>query len=202
MPKSQPKHNRHLRIFALQGLLMFRLPFFKRREDRLAPLLGDLVAAARAPVAFLDFGVADTFEGRFERLVLVSTLLLDRLQQLPKPAGDVSQELVDQIFAHLDDGLRRSGVGDLSVGKRMKKLAQGFYGRADAYRDALAAGDEAALRVVLARNLYSGTLAPEAVPGGQIEEIRALQAALAAADLPALMAGNVLSAATGTEVAA
>jgi cytochrome b pre-mRNA-processing protein 3 len=179
--------------FSLQAWLMFRLPLFRKREDHLAPLFGDLVAAARAPVAYLDYGVADDFEGRFERLTLIATLLLRRMRQLPPPAGAAAQELVDRIFAHLDDGLRRSGVGDLSVGKRMKKLAQGFYGRADAYTAALETGDELPLRAALSRNLHAGRIAPEAIASGQMQEIAGLVAALDAADLNALLAGQVLA---------
>ena len=171
---------------------MFGLPFFRKRPDTLAPLFGDLVAAARMPEAFVVFGVTDDFEGRFERLVLVATLVMRRLRTLPAPAGDVAQELVDRIFAHLDDGLRRSGIGDLSVPKRMKKLAQGFYGRADVYTAALDALDETALRVALARNLLGGRVEPAAVHPDLLAEIASLNAALSGVDLAGLLAGSTL----------
>lgn len=171
-----------------------RIPFFKPRRDPVAALCGDIVAAARAPVAYLEYGVADDFEGRFERLALIATLVLRRLKALPPPGEIVAQELVDHLFADLDDGLRRMGVSDLSVGKRMKKLAQGFYGRAEAYTVAIEAGGENPLREALARNLFSGTLAPEAVARGLMEEIAALQARLDGASLDALLAGGVLNA--------
>ena len=172
---------------------MFRLPLFRKREDAIAPLFGDLVAAARAPGAYLHFGVTDDFEGRFERLVLVATLVLRRLGQLRAPAGDVAQELVDRIFAHLDDGLRRSGIGDLSVPKRMKKLGQGFYGRADAYTAALATGEDMALAACLAKNLLCGRVQASDVHPGLIAEIRLLQAAIGASELADLLKGAVLS---------
>lgn len=168
---------------------MIRIPFLRPKRQPIAALYGDIVAVSRAPVAYREFGVADDFEGRFERLVLIATLVLKRLGELPAPAGAMAQELVDQLFADLDDGLRRSGVSDLSVGKKMKKLAQGFYGRAGAYTEALAAG-HAALRVALARNLFAGRIAPEAVPGGLIFEIDALQAQLSGASLDDLLAGG------------
>jgi cytochrome b pre-mRNA-processing protein 3 len=46
------------------------------------------------------------------------------------------------------------GVGDVVVPKRMKRLAEAFYGRARAYDSALASGDETALAAALARNVY------------------------------------------------
>ena len=173
---------------------MLGFSFLRRaaRPDPLAQFYGDIVASARDPVAYRELGVADTFEGRFELLVLVATLALRRLKALPAPAGDVAQELVDRIFAGLDDGLRRAGIGDLSVPKRMKKLAQGFYGRLAAYDSALDAADEGALREALSRNLYGGERPPEAVPAAILAAIEARRAALQAADLEALLAGGVL----------
>jgi cytochrome b pre-mRNA-processing protein 3 len=47
------------------------------------------------------------------------------------------------------------GVGDLSVPKKMRALGETFYGRAKAYRAALASG-EGALAQALARNIYGG----------------------------------------------
>lgn len=172
---------------------MIRLPFIGRKPDLVAALYADLVSAARAEAAYRDYGVVDSFEGRFERLVLVATLMLRRLRQLPPPAEARAQELVDKLFDGLDDGLRRAGIGDLSVGKKVKKLAQGFYGRAEAYTAALEAGDETALREALSRNLYGGAVAPEAILPGVLGEIRDLEARLAEAGLAELLAGGVLN---------
>ncbi len=171
---------------------MIRLPFFKPRETPIAALYGDIVAASRAPDAFLHFGVTDDFEGRFERLVIVATLVLRRLRALGGEAESLAQLLVDRLFDDLDDGLRRAGVSDLAVGKRVKKLAQGFYGRAEAYTAALEAG-EGALREVLARNLLSGRVVPADVHPGLLAEIGAWQRRLDGADLAALLAGTTLS---------
>jgi len=172
---------------------MIRLPFFSKRPDHLATLYGDIVATSRAPVAYLDYGVSDDFEGRFERLTLITTLVLRRLRALPAPAASIAQELVDRLFADLDDGLRRAGIGDLAVPKRMKKLAQGFYGRAEAYTAALDGADEAALRLALSRNLYDSRLAPERVPVAQIDEIHRLIARLETLDCDGLLASAGLN---------
>lgn len=173
---------------------MFGWLFRSRSVPDATALFRDVVAAARNPVVYLEYGVADTFEGRFERLALVTTLVLRRLSTLPAPAEAVGQEVVDQLFKHLDDGFRRSGVGDLSVGKKVKALAQGFYGRAKAYTDALQAGDEGQFRAALARNLYGSERTAEEVPAALLDEIRGMDALLEAADLATLLEGNVLSA--------
>lgn len=173
---------------------MFRFPFLKPRVDPVAALYGDIVAAARAPVVFRDFGVSDNFEGRFERLVLVATLVLRRMKELPAPADALAQKLVDRLFADLDDGLRIAGVGDLSVGKKMKSLAKGFYGRAEAYTAALEAGDDVGLRAALARNLFAGSCDGAAIHPEIIADVHALAAHLDLADLDALLAGGILNA--------
>lgn len=175
---------------------MIRLPFFKPRGPAVASLYGDIVAAARRPEVYRDFGVTDDFEGRFEYLVVVATLVLRRMQGLGAPAGPAAQALVDHLFADLDNGLRLAGTGDLSVGKKMKKMAQGFYGRAGAYTAALTEG-EGALRGALARNLFGGRLAPDAIAPGLIAEIDRLRACVEPASLDALLAGGVLAGGNG-----
>jgi len=173
---------------------MIRIPFLKPRRDPVAALYGDIVAASRAPEAYREFGVSDDFEGRFERLVLVATLVLRRLKALPAPGEAIAQELVDRVFAGIDEGVRLMGVSDISVGKKVKKLAQGFYGRAEAYTAALNSGNDAELRVALSRNLFGGRVAPDDIAAGLLAEIVALNVRLEAASLETLLAGNVLNA--------
>jgi cytochrome b pre-mRNA-processing protein 3 len=67
------------------------------------------------------------------------------------------------MFEDLDRHLREWGVGDLSVGKHAKKLAQSFLGLAAALDPLLAANDRAGLEVVLRRNVYSEIAAPQPV---------------------------------------
>jgi cytochrome b pre-mRNA-processing protein 3 len=110
-----------------------------------------LSARAREPAFFREFGIADTFDGRFDLLVLHAWLALERL----KEAGELelAQSFVDALFVRLDDALREQGAGDMGMNRRMKKMAGAFYGRLGAYD---AAGDETALAAALARNIYRG----------------------------------------------
>ena len=109
--------------------------------------------ASRQPGLYTALGVPDTVEGRFECLSLHVILVLRRLERLPAPADDVSQDLVNSVFLQLDSSLRELGVGDFGVPKRMKKLGAAFYGRAETYGAALAKDDPAALSEALARNV-------------------------------------------------
>jgi cytochrome b pre-mRNA-processing protein 3 len=167
---------------------------FRRGADRRRPIEDlhvAIAAAARRPGLYTGLHVPDTVEGRFEALCLHVYLVLRRLDRLPPPAADLSQELVDAVFAHLDANLRELGVGDMGVGKRMKKLAAAFYGRAHSYDAALAApaaeGDTP-LRAALARNLLGSGGDLDAA--GLAAYVRAAEASLATADLDAMIAAG------------
>lgn len=135
-------------------LTMFGLFKTAKWRGQARLLYTTISAVSREPALYLTLGVPDTVEGRFESLSLHVCLVLRRLKALPPPALDVSKDIVDLFFADLDAALRELGVGDLSVGKKIKVLAQAFYGRAKALEGALAAGAPAgALEMVLARNV-------------------------------------------------
>ncbi len=130
-----------------------------RRDPRpavIGPLHDRIVAASRRPRLYAELGVPDTLEGRFEALCLHVVLVLRRLRALPAPADEIGQDLVDHVFRELDRSLREMGVGDFGVPKRMKKLAQAFYGRAQAYAVALDGQDRTDLAAALARNVVTG----------------------------------------------
>lgn len=125
-------------------------------EGQIAGLHRAIVAQARLPAFFLPpYGVADTFEGRFEILTLNAGLILRRLSLLPEPGPELAQSLSNAIFSGLDDALREVGISDVGVPKKMKKLARAFMGRGGAYWEAHARG-EAALAEALARNVLAG----------------------------------------------
>ncbi|MEJ0094499.1 MAG: ubiquinol-cytochrome C chaperone family protein [Methylocella sp.] len=118
-------------------------------------LHGEIMAAARNPVLFTDYAIEDTFEGRFEAMTLHAMLVLRQLNAMAPPAPELAQDLADAVFARLEEALREMGVGDVSVPKRMKILAEAFLGRSLAYDQALRLG-EPALAAALARNVYAG----------------------------------------------
>ena len=106
---------------------------------------------ARSAVFFGDLGVADTFDGRFDMLVLHAWLVMDEL--LRHENSEISQRLLDTLFVQFDEALRELGAGDVGMSRRMKKMASAFFGRFEAYRSA---GDEEALAAAIVRNIYRG----------------------------------------------
>jgi cytochrome b pre-mRNA-processing protein 3 len=117
-----------------------------------------VVEQARQPGFFIDCGVPDTVDGRFELICLHAFLYLHRLKSEQKRAAPLGQRFFDRMFADFDRSLREMGVGDLSVGREVKRMAQAFYGRVAAYEEGLM-GDDSVLLPALARNLF-GTAPP------------------------------------------
>jgi len=132
----------------------------KDRNDAALQLYGRIVEQARRPGFYLAGGVPDTLDGRFELIALHAFLVLNRLRAERKRTEGLAQRLFDTMFGDMDRGLRELGVGDLSVGKHVGRMAQSFYGRVVAYERGLAEG-AAVLGEGLKRNLY-GTLAAPA----------------------------------------
>lgn len=139
-------------------------PRFRRRAppDTISSLYGTIVAQARLPGFYQDYAVPDTVNGRFDVIVLHLAAVLDRIAAEPS-LREVGQRLFDRFWQDMDHNLREMGVGDLAVPKRMRNLGEAFYGRAGAYRAALADDDPRALVEALTRNIY-GEEAPEGAP--------------------------------------
>jgi cytochrome b pre-mRNA-processing protein 3 len=132
-----------------------------KRDDTARQVYELIVAKARQPALYEDLGIADTFEGRFDMLALLAILVMRRLGEGPQEARELGQALFDAMFRDMDLSLREMGVGDLSVGKRVRKLAGIFSGRAGAYRDAIASGEQGELYRALKRNIFpDGVAAP------------------------------------------
>jgi cytochrome b pre-mRNA-processing protein 3 len=148
-----------------------------------------IVAAARRPVLYEEFAVADTLDGRLDMMVLHAFALMEHLKGGGEAAQAFSQELADRIFLEMDRSFREMGVGDLSVGKRVRKLAEIFYGRFAAYDAALRAG-EAEFADALRRNVYPQGVSPHALTG-LTRYAMALRTGLTTQETTHIIAGKV-----------
>ncbi len=156
-------------------------------------LYGAAVAAAREPALYLEYGAPDTLAGRFDLISLHVGLLVSRIRADADPAAKpLSQAVFDAMFNDMDLNLREMGVGDLAVGKRVKRMWEAFHGRARAYEEALATDDPAALEPIILRNLFAME-APEdaAVLPRLAGRVRAVAQALAAQPIATLKLGQV-----------
>jgi cytochrome b pre-mRNA-processing protein 3 len=149
------------------------------------------VTAARQAGLYEAGGVPDTLDGRFDIVSLHVALLIHRLRRDADPAGPkLAQAVFDAMFSDMDVNLREMGVGDLVVGKRVKRMWEAFHGRAAAYESAVDAADRAALAEALTRNIWRG----EAPPAGAADVLAghglAVAAGLAAQPMAALKRGR------------
>lgn len=132
---------------------MFDRLFRRERTNRaiVDGLYDSIVAAARQPVFYSDLGVPDTPLGRFEMISVYFALTLPRLRN--QQGAEIAQEIVDKFFMEVDHSLRELGIGDTSVPKRARKLANMFYGRISAYDQPIDSDDAGPLASALARNI-------------------------------------------------
>ena len=124
------------------------------RKQLAAALQEQLVARARAPVFYAVLGVPDSMDGRFDLVTLHAWLVLERLQAAGLDA--VAQALTDALFIGFDEALREQGIGDMGLGRRMKAMANAFFGRLKVYSGAK---DRTELTAVLAKNVWRGAAA-------------------------------------------
>ena len=123
-------------------------------------LYGRVVAAARQPVFYGDLGVPDTPEGRYELVALHLFLGLERLRLEGARGETVSRLALEAFVTDMDDCMREMGVGDLTVPKRVKRAAAGFYERAGVYRAGLDAEGWRPMAVAVNRYVFNAPDAP------------------------------------------
>ena len=127
--------------------------FWKRsKRPQAERLCLSVLSQARLTIFYKKWGVPDTLEGRFDCATLHMILLLRHLK------GALAQAVFDVFFSYTELTLREAGVGDLSVGKQVRKCAKFFYGALKAYDDALE--NNVTLEDALARNLFGGVPPP------------------------------------------
>ncbi len=172
--------------------MKLRNPF--RRNPLIGPaeqLYLKIVEQSRQADFYRTFGTPDTVDGRFEMISVHAFMAMRRLKGGSEEASELSQLLFNVMFDDMDRNLREMGVGDLSVGKRIKTMAKVFYGRIVAYEEALS-GEGETLEQALSRNHY-GTLdeIDTAAVGRLANYIRKNCQLLEAQDLTDLKSGKI-----------
>jgi len=119
------------------------LSWLRRRGEaarKAEEIYGVVVAQARRPHFYAGYGVPDTLRGRYEMLALSLFLLLERMRRDAEAGAalqDLSRLTLERFCTDMDDCMREIGIGDLSVPKKVKRAAIGFYERAALYREAI-----------------------------------------------------------------
>ncbi len=136
-------------------------------QDAVFALYNGLVGLARSEDLYKKYAIPDTLDGRFEAIVLHLALFLVATKNVLEQAGkkELGRDLNQVFLKDMDRNLREMGVGDLSIGKQVKKMASAHYGRLRSYEQALVGKDASRqLAAALRRNLYRG----QKVPGSKV----------------------------------
>ena len=149
-----------------------------------------VVDQSRIPALYAELGVPDTVEGRFEVYTLHVVLVIERLRADAEQGAETSQALFDTYVTSLDHALREMGVGDLSVGKKMRKLGEALFGRARSYETAFQALPATELlEALLIRTIFAQAEGDDAARLAAY--VLDQRAALAAQPLERLLAGDI-----------
>jgi len=145
---------------------MFKRLFSAGAEKRNAYLIYQaLVTQARKPELYEEMNVPDTIEGRFDMILLHLFLVDTRLEKEGTPFVRLRRFIQEAMVSDMDRSFRELGVGDMSVGKEMKKVGAAWLGRKAAYRDAfLSDKKEQNLEDVVQKNIYRGEALKEPQP--------------------------------------
>ncbi|MCA0201255.1 MAG: ubiquinol-cytochrome C chaperone family protein [Proteobacteria bacterium] len=171
----------------------FKRATFKRRDatpDPVDALYAALVQKARDPKFYTDLAVPDTVDGRFDMIVIHAMLVMRRLRENPDDVRTTGQRLFDLMFLDMDRSLREMGVGDMSVGKHVKKMAKAFYGRASAYEMGMD-GEAELLPNVIGFNLYRHNEPSADVLNRMASYLQRASAHLAGQPLAEIAAGKI-----------
>lgn len=90
----------------------------------------------REAVFYKKYGVPDTFDGRFD-LLLVHIFIILHILMDNNEYEIMSQALFDSVFKDMDQTLRELGIGDMGVPKHMKRMMKAFNGRMHSYQWAI-----------------------------------------------------------------
>ncbi|MBY0511086.1 MAG: hypothetical protein K2P94_13170 [Rhodospirillaceae bacterium] len=168
--------------------------FFRRsrpHEDAALSLYRSLVEKARDPAFYAALGVPDTVNGRFDMLVIHAMLVLRRLRGGGTMANRTGKLMLELMFRDMDQSLREMGVGDMGVGKHIKKMAKAMFGRGERYEAALDGDDPAAVAEALKENIYRQGAPADAVVAQMADYMRRADAHAQREDVAEIAAGRI-----------
>jgi cytochrome b pre-mRNA-processing protein 3 len=168
-----------------------RLRFQNDPQAKIRSLYGAIVAQARSPAFYGDYGVPDTVEGRFDMVLMHVYLVWRRLSQAGGAARETAQQVFDLFFQDMDESMRELGVGDLSVPRKVRAMGEAFYGRAGVYDTALAKADDVDLAAAMKRNVFSDAEGNEGATVRLARYLRAADRGLGGQAAEAIAAGEV-----------
>jgi cytochrome b pre-mRNA-processing protein 3 len=142
-------------------MLRHLFPGLTRDRGRQAPLMGAVITVAREPGWYLEGGVPDTIDGRFRMLATISALTMVRLDELGSAGERESALLTERFVEMMETEHRELGLGDPTLGKRVRQLVGALGKRVGLWRDVASGTSE--WRAATVESIYGGEPAPDAL---------------------------------------
>lgn len=117
------------------------------------PLYNSIIEEGRRLFWYEEGAVPDSLDGRFDMIAAIFVLVLIRLES-DESVNQQASWLTELFITDMDGQLRQIGIGDMVVGKHVKRMMGALGGRIGAYRDSI--DDKEKLMEALKRNLYRG----------------------------------------------
>ena len=157
-------------------------------REKWRPLWHRLVGAAREEHWYAQRGAADTLDGRFDMISMLTALFMLRLEN--EPDGVPAAARLTELFVEDMEGqMREAGIGDPTVGKMMGRMMATLGGRVGTLRTALSQPDDGELAGVVSRNMHLAD--EERGPALIAEGLRDLHGRLARTDIAMLERGEI-----------
>ncbi|MGH1455494.1 MAG: ubiquinol-cytochrome C chaperone family protein [Alphaproteobacteria bacterium] len=116
---------------------LFKQKYKKVTDEDIAQALYECALnSARNPAFYEEYDVPDSFDGRFDMLLIHIFVILRKVQN-EENYEEFSQILFDITFINMDQTLREMGIGDMGIPKHMRRMMTAFNGRMHSYQMAI-----------------------------------------------------------------
>ena len=153
---------------------------FKQESGEAKRLYACALDNTRKEIFYTRYKVPDSFDGRFDLLLLHIFIILQRIMEQDN-YQELSQCIFDEMFKDMDQTLREMGIGDVGIPKHMKKMMKAFNGRMHNYQMAINPDvlteskfeglSKVTLEESISRNLYAMELSDDNLDKNALDEI-------------------------------
>jgi cytochrome b pre-mRNA-processing protein 3 len=119
-------------------MLGFLFRTLTARPNRGAAMFDAITAAARQPHWYIEGEVPDTIDGRFSVLATLTALTLVRLEAEGDEGNAASVALTERFIEVMESEHRELGLGDPTLGKKVRKLVGSLSRRVALWRETIA----------------------------------------------------------------
>jgi len=156
--------------------------------QRGAALFAAITAETRQPHWYVEGKVPDTIDGRFAVLATLTALAAVRIEQAGDEGNPVSVALTEQFIEVMESEHRELGIGDPTLGKKVRKLVGSLSRRVELWRRTT--GGEGDWNESAHLSLYNGGASAEAILHST-EALRRYWTRLEQTELQALAEGRI-----------